>query len=166
MANLPKTLTVLALGLALLCAAGPAAAQNCGCQSGYCCSKYGYCGTTSEYCGAGCQSGPCTGTTGSGGVDVDSVVTDAFFNGIKSQAGSGCEGSNFYTRNAFVSAAGAYSGFAHGGSADDGKREIAAFFAHVTHETGRKLIEPNTGIYDCMHISRSELLISLEPRLC
>jgi chitinase len=81
---------------------------------------------------------------------VGSVVTDAFFNGIKNQAGSGCEGSNFYTRDAFVSAAGAYSGFAHGGSADDGKREIAAFFAHVTHETGRKLIERNTGIYDCI----------------
>ena len=31
------------IGLALLCAAaGPAAAQNCGCQDGYCCSKYGY----------------------------------------------------------------------------------------------------------------------------
>jgi peptidoglycan/xylan/chitin deacetylase (PgdA/CDA1 family) len=27
------------------------------CPSGECCSQWGYCGTTSEYCGAGCQSG-------------------------------------------------------------------------------------------------------------
>ncbi|TKW05192.1 hypothetical protein SEVIR_7G159100v4 [Setaria viridis] len=140
MANPATTLTVLALGLALLCAAGPAAAQSCGCQPNFCCSKFGYCGTTIDYCGDGCRSGPCIGSgtgTGSGsGVDVGSVVTDAFFNGIKSQAGGGCEGSNFYSRDAFLNAAGAYSGFARGGSADDGKREIAAFFAHVTHETG------------------------------
>ncbi|PRP78865.1 hypothetical protein PROFUN_01038 [Planoprotostelium fungivorum] len=25
-----------------------------------CCSQYGYCGNTSEYCGTGCQSGPCS----------------------------------------------------------------------------------------------------------
>jgi len=36
--------------------------QNCGCASGNCCSQYGYCGTTSAYCGAGCKSGPCTGS--------------------------------------------------------------------------------------------------------
>lgn len=32
---------------------------------GYCCSKYGWCGTTSAYCDAtqGCQNGPCTGGT-------------------------------------------------------------------------------------------------------
>jgi len=139
----PTTLTAaLALGLVLvlvlLCAAaGPAAAQNCGCQEGYCCSKYGYCGLGDPYCGEGCRSGPCKGSSGSSsGADVGSVVTDAFFNGIKSQAGGGCEGSSFYSRDAFLNAAGAYADFAHGGSADDGKREIAAFFAHVTHETG------------------------------
>jgi len=101
MANLPTILTVLALGLALLCAVGPVAAKN-----------------------------------------VGNVVTDAFFNGIKSQGGGGCEGNNVYSRGAFLNAANSYSGFAHGGSETDGKREIAAFFAHATHETGRKLIEP------------------------
>ena len=85
-----------------------------------------------------CSAGPCSGT--GGGASVPSVVTEAFFNGIKSQAGDGCEGKNFYTRGAFLSAAGKYSGFAHGGSEVEGKREIAAFFAHVTHETGRKSI--------------------------
>jgi len=86
---------LLTLGLAILCAAGLAAAQN-----------------------------------------VGSVVTDSFFNGIKNQAGGGCEGKDFYTRSAFLSAVNSYSGFAHGGSETQGKREIAAFFAHVTHETG------------------------------
>jgi len=28
----------------------------------YCCSSAGWCGTSSAYCGDGCQSGPCTGT--------------------------------------------------------------------------------------------------------
>ncbi|ORX42771.1 hypothetical protein BCR36DRAFT_264070, partial [Piromyces finnis] len=27
------------------------------CPNSQCCSKYGYCGTTSDYCGTGCQSG-------------------------------------------------------------------------------------------------------------
>ncbi|WVZ86243.1 hypothetical protein U9M48_033056 [Paspalum notatum var. saurae] len=138
MANAPRLLAVLALGgLALLCAAGPAAAQNCGCASGLCCSQYGYCGTGDAYCGTGCQAGPCYSSSGGSGVDVASVVTDAFFNSILSQAGSGCQGTSFYTRSAFLSAVGAYSGFAQGGSSDDGKREIAAFFANVAHETGR-----------------------------
>jgi chitinase len=144
MANAPpRILAVLgALGLALLCAAAvPAAAQNCGCQAGYCCSKFGYCGTTDDYCGDGCQSGPCrsSGSSSSGGGNVGSVVTDAFFNGIKNQAASGCEGKNFYTRSAFLSAANSYKSF--GGGSVAGKREIAAFFAHVTHETGRKFTD-------------------------
>jgi len=152
MANSPTpttmVLAVMAVGLTtLLIAAGPAAAQNCGCQPDVCCSKYGYCGTTSAYCGEGCRSGPCQGSSGggggapSGGASVASVVTSSFFNGIKSHAGRWCEGLGFYTLGAFLEAAGAYPGFARDGSEADGKREIAAFFAHVTHETGRKLLE-------------------------
>jgi chitinase len=141
MAKAPTALTVLAFGLiTLLCGAGPAAAQNCGCQSGYCCSQFGFCGTTEPYCGKGCQSGPCWGSTpgsSGGGANVAAVVTDAFFNSIKSQD-NGCEGKNFYTRSAFLNAANAYAGFAHGGSEAQGKREIAAFFANVAHETGRE----------------------------
>nr|CAB3487493.1 unnamed protein product [Digitaria exilis] len=138
MSNPAPTLTVLALGLlALLCAAvGPAAAQNCGCQPNLCCSKFGYCGLGDPYCGDGCRSGPCYSGGGSGGGDVASIVTDAFFNGIISQAGAGCEGRNFYTRAAFLNAVGSYPGFATGGSSDDSKREIAAFFANAAHETG------------------------------
>jgi len=29
------------------------------CSNNLCCSQYGYCGANDEYCGSGCQSGPC-----------------------------------------------------------------------------------------------------------
>ncbi|KAM0911828.1 hypothetical protein ACQ4PT_013191 [Festuca glaucescens] len=62
----PLATTFLAFGLAVLflCAASPAAAQNCGCPSDLCCSQWGYCGTSPDYCGPGCQSGPCTVSIG------------------------------------------------------------------------------------------------------
>jgi chitinase len=47
----------------------------------------------------------------------------------------------FYTYDAFVSAANAYSGFGTTGSSDVQKRELAAFFANVAHETGSKIRE-------------------------
>ncbi|KAK3414456.1 hypothetical protein EUGRSUZ_H00322 [Eucalyptus grandis] len=116
--------------------------QGCGCATNLCCSQYGYCGTGDQYCGTGCQSGPCysssTPTTPSSRVSVADVVTDSFFNSIIGQANAGCAGTSFYTRQAFLDAAGGYPEFGTVGSADDSKREIAAFFAHVTHETGRK----------------------------
>lgn len=53
-------------GLVLGCAV-VATAQQCGqgignCEGGLCCSQYGWCGTTSAYCGTGCQPsfGACT----------------------------------------------------------------------------------------------------------
>jgi chitinase len=144
------TLVALGLAAALLSAAGPAAAQNCGCQAGFCCSQFGYCGTTAAYCGTGCKGGPCTGGGGSSGGGssggssggVGGIVTDSFFNGIKSQSSSGCAGQSFYTRSAFLTAAGSYPNFASG-SSDAAKQEIAAFFAHVTHETGCKFSSNN-----------------------
>ena len=129
-----KLLTVLLVGALF----GAAVAQNCGCASGLCCSKYGYCGTGSDYCGDGCQSGPCDSSSGSGS-SVSDIVTQSFFDGIINQAASSCAGKNFYTRAAFLSALNSYSGFGNDGSTDANKREIAAFFAHVTHETGRKI---------------------------
>ena len=82
------------------------------------------------------------------GVPVESVVTESFFGGIKSQAGNGCRGKSFYTRQSFLDAARAYPGFGKGRSNDASKREIAAFFAHVTHETGRKL--PRIATFKCI----------------
>jgi chitinase len=112
-----------------------ASAQNCGCN-GLCCSQYGYCGTGNDYCGPGCQEGPCTGQ--SSGSSVADIVTQAFFDSIINQADSSCAGKTFYTRAGFLNAANSYGQFATSSSVDDNKREIAAIFAHFTHETGRK----------------------------
>ncbi|KAI4299783.1 hypothetical protein L6164_033209 [Bauhinia variegata] len=50
--------------------------------------------------------------------------------------GSGCAGKNFYTQSAFLNNVNSYSQFGQLGSADDSKGEVAAAFAHFTHETG------------------------------
>ncbi|KAF7847059.1 hypothetical protein BT93_L3401 [Corymbia citriodora subsp. variegata] len=114
--------------------------QDCGCAADLCCSQYRYCGLGDGYCGTGCRSGPCYSSspppTPSSGVSVADVVTDSFFNSIIAQANASCAGKSFYTRQAFLDAAGGYPKFGAVGSANDSKREIAAFFAHVTHETG------------------------------
>ncbi|KAL3724317.1 hypothetical protein ACJRO7_029480 [Eucalyptus globulus] len=102
--------------------------QNCGCDANLCCSQYG---------GKIVNPGRVTHlTTPSSGVSVADMVTDNFFNSIIGQADSSCEGKSFYTRQAFLDAASGYTEFGAVGTADDSKREIAAFFAHVTHETG------------------------------
>lgn len=134
-----KTYEILLVSGVLLAGILSSAAQNCGCSPDLCCSQYGFCGSGDQYCGAGCQAGPCT-TTPTNNVDVSSVVTDAFFDGILNQAGGDCRGRGFYTRTAFLQAVGNYGEFGKAGSEDDSKREIAAFFAHVTHETGCKII--------------------------
>lgn len=114
--------------------------QNCGCAPNLCCSQFGYCGSTDAYCGTGCRSGPCRSPGGGGtpsppgGGSVGSIVTQAFFNGIINQAGGGCAGKNFYTRDSFVNAANTFPNFANSVT----RREIATMFAHFTHETGRK----------------------------
>ncbi|KAJ0033884.1 hypothetical protein Pint_26056 [Pistacia integerrima] len=108
--------------------------QQCNCAPGLCCSKHGYCGTGQQFCGEGCQAGPCTATTN--GVVVANIVTPEFFGGIKNQAAPTCPGKSFYTRDAFLKALSSYPRFGRVGSVGDSKREIAAFFAHVAYETG------------------------------
>ncbi|KAF3337160.1 chitinase 1-like protein [Carex littledalei] len=60
-------------------------AQQCGSQAGnatcannLCCSQYGFCGSTSEYCGTGCQS-HCGGGGGGGGSGVASIISSSLF---------------------------------------------------------------------------------------
>ncbi|KAJ6744919.1 ENDOCHITINASE EP3-LIKE [Salix purpurea] len=132
--NILLTIT-LAIVLAGALPRNAVEAQNCGCAANLCCSQFGYCGTTNEYCGTGCRQGPCIASP-SGGGSVADIVTPGFFNGIINQAAAGCAGKSFYTRNAFLSAVNSYPQFGKLGSAEASKREIAAFFAHVTHETG------------------------------
>ncbi|KFK34134.1 hypothetical protein AALP_AA5G105400 [Arabis alpina] len=66
------------------------------------------------------------------GGSVSSIVTQGFFNNIINQAGNGCTGKRFYTRNSFIDAANTLPNFANSVT----RREIATMFAHVTHETG------------------------------
>ncbi|PIN03387.1 Chitinase [Handroanthus impetiginosus] len=114
--------------------------QKCGCTPNECCSAWGYCGTEDNYCGDGCQEGPCHNSLGNNNhVRVSDIVTDAFFNGIINQATASCPEKQFYTRAAFLQAVESFPNFGTTGSTDDSRREIAAFFAHVTHATGRKI---------------------------
>ncbi|XP_059632960.1 uncharacterized protein LOC132275471 [Cornus florida] len=151
--NLGKTLlTVVLTGILTRSLPESVVGQNCSCAANLCCSQFGFCGTTIDYCGTGCQAGPCIGTTTpstpSSGVSVADVVTDGFFNGIIGQAGENCAGKSFYTRAAFLEAANSYSQFGTTGSADDSKREIAAFFSHITFEIGHFCyIEETDGPY-------------------
>ncbi|KAL4359224.1 hypothetical protein AHAS_Ahas08G0056000 [Arachis hypogaea] len=116
--KMENKLPMILVAMALVMIAS-VSAQNCGCASDLCCSKYGYCGTGDDYCGDGCQQGPCysspstpsTPSSGSGSVNVADVVTQDFFNSIISQAAANCEGKNFYTRDAFLSALNSYSTF-------------------------------------------------------
>ncbi|KAI3924511.1 hypothetical protein MKW92_028290 [Papaver armeniacum] len=91
----------------------------------------------------------CDGNPSTADTSVASMITPAFFNGIINQAGSSCAGKRFYTRAAFLEAANAYNKFGNAGTVIKSKREIAAFFAHVTHETGHfcYIEEINRGTY-------------------
>ncbi|KAJ4906533.1 Chitinase family protein [Raphanus sativus] len=107
--------------------------QNCNCPPNVCCSQFGYCGTTDAHCSPTCRSGPCRGSgTPSGADAVGSIVTQGFFDGIINQAGNGCAGKRFYTRDSFINATTTFPSFVNSVT----KREIATMFAHFTYETG------------------------------
>ncbi|KAL1544852.1 chitinase [Salvia divinorum] len=123
---------------------GAVSGQKCGCKRGECCSKFGFCGNDDAHCGTNCWAGPCKRRNK---VKVGDIVSDGFFNGIvASQRPRGCPGKGFYSRARFLLAMASYPTFGTIGSVDDSKREIAAFFAHVAHETGSLcFIEENGG---------------------
>ncbi|XP_031267793.1 endochitinase EP3-like [Pistacia vera] len=108
----------------------------CHCPEDLCCSQYGYCGSGEDYCGIGCLDGPCYAPPSPNNVSIEDIVTKGFFYYIADQAGSGCPGKEFYTRDAFLNATDVYYLFGRVGSEDDSKRQIAAAFAHFTQETG------------------------------
>ncbi|XP_062234083.1 chitinase 1-like [Phragmites australis] len=145
-----------ALALAAILAtafAVAARAEQCGSQAGgalcpncLCCSKFGWCGSTSDYCGNGCQS-QCSGCGGGGGGGggsggggsgggVASIVSSSLFDQMLLHRNDGaCPARGFYTYDAFIAAAGSFDGFGTTGDADTQKREIAAFLAQTSHET-------------------------------
>nr|ABK96628.1 unknown [Populus trichocarpa x Populus deltoides] len=128
--------TVFSLLLSLLLGGS---AEQCGsqaggavCPGGLCCSQFGWCGSTNDYCGNGCQS-QCGGA---GAGDLGSIISSAKFDEmLKHRNDGGCPGKGFYTYNAFISAANAFSGFGTTGDANTRKREIAAFLGQTSHET-------------------------------
>jgi chitinase len=146
-----RGLVVVAMVVAAL--AVSAHAQQCGsaaggalCPNCLCCSKFGFCGSTPDYCGASCQS-QCDGTCGgggtppvpptpSGGAAVASIVSRSLFETMLLHRNeAACLAKGFYTYDAFVAAANFFSDFAATGSTDVRKREVAAFLAQTSHET-------------------------------
>lgn len=134
------SLTLLAVALLL----AQSWAQECGsqaggavCPDGQCCSQYGWCGSTSDYCGTGCQS-QCNGGSGGGGGSggVGSIITEDLYNQMLAHHNDpSCASNGFYTYNAFITAAQSFSGFGTTGDVDTQKRELAAFFGQTSHET-------------------------------
>ncbi|KAB1207072.1 Endochitinase [Morella rubra] len=113
-----------------------ASAEQCGkqvggavCPNGLCCSKFGWCGSTTEYCGGNCQS-QC------GGGDVGSIISSSLFDQMLKYRNDGqCESNGFYAYNAFLAAASSFGGFGTTGNDTIRKKEIAAFLAQTSHET-------------------------------
>ncbi|KAL6660533.1 hypothetical protein ACP70R_001568 [Stipagrostis hirtigluma subsp. patula] len=136
----PVVVAILATAFAVA-----AHAEQCGSQAGgatcpncLCCSRFGWCGSTAEFCGTGCQS-QCNGCGGvpsgpTGG--VASVVSRALFDRmLLHRNDAACKASGFYTYDAFVAAAASFGGFGTTGDGDTRKREVAAFLAQTSHET-------------------------------
>lgn len=128
--------------LVLNCILQLCAAQECGSQAGnavcannLCCSQYGYCGSTTAYCGTGCQSGCPTGSPPAS-QGVGSILTSALFDSFFPPS----QRNSFYTYDAFIGAANTYASFGTTGSSDQQKQDIAAFCAHVYHETSGALL--------------------------
>lgn len=129
-------------------------AEQCGrqagaavCPNGLCCSQHGWCGTTTDYCGTGCQSQcrpattpskptPSTPTQTPSSGDVSSLISLSLFNQLLKYRNDGrCPSHGFYTYDAFLTAARSFGGFGTTGDVNTRKRELAAFLAQTSHET-------------------------------
>ena len=74
--------------------------------------------------------------SGAAAQGVGSVITQSVYDTmLPNRDNSQCPASGFYTYDAFIAAAGAFPSFGTTGSADDVKRELAAFFGQTSHET-------------------------------
>ncbi|GKC84478.1 chitin-binding, type 1 protein [Tanacetum coccineum] len=111
--------------LTILVLLATVSAQDCGTQ--------GIVGIAPIQCsGSGTTPSPGPGTGGG----VASIVTSSMFDQmLKYRNDPRCRANGFYTYNAFINAANSFNRFGTTGSADDRKRELAAFFAQTSHET-------------------------------
>ncbi|XP_060205101.1 endochitinase 3-like isoform X2 [Lycium barbarum] len=155
------TLSVLAILLIPSVLAEQCGKQASGapCPSGYCCSNYGWCGTTGDYCDPDkCQSQcpspspppppftpppppppppPFTPPPPTpSGADITEIITRELFDQLLLRRNDDrCPAKGFYNYDAFVQAARYFPGFATTGDITDRKRELAAFLAQTSHET-------------------------------
>jgi hypothetical protein len=98
------------------------------CADSLCLSQWGYCGTGADYCGAGCQGGPCFGSGGGGGGGDGSIITEQNFACAFNTIDAGTRFNRF-------------TGLKNSGWKPSNKDEAAVFLAHVFHETdGLKVI--------------------------
>ena len=113
------------------------------CPEGMCCSNYGYCGSTSAYCDADHCHSQCPTPSPTPPLppsppiqgDVSDIITKELFEKMLLHRNDNhCPG-GFYTYEAFITAARAFSGFCTTGTLETRKRELAAFFGQTSHET-------------------------------
>ncbi|XP_040380967.1 chitinase 1 [Oryza brachyantha] len=171
----------LALNLMVAALAVAVRSEQCGSQAGgalcpncLCCSKWGWCGSTSDYCGAGCQS-QCSGCgvtptptpPSTGGNGVASIVSRTLFDQmLLHRNDAACPAKTFYTYDAFVAAASAFPTFAATGDADTRKREVAAFLAQTSHETTGGWATAPDGPYSWGYCFKEENGGSAGPDYC
>ncbi|XP_024032793.1 endochitinase [Morus notabilis] len=145
MINFRSASLIIILALGLLVATSGAQQcgtqyPNCNCPEGYCCSIYGYCGTTDPYCAPGnCQ---CQCPASSAKVnpispdDVSNIISEALFEEMLLHRNNPvCPAHGFYTYEGFITASRHFPEFGATGTLEDRKREIAAFFGQTSHET-------------------------------
>nr|AIA78391.1 chitinase 5 [Oryza sativa Japonica Group] len=145
-ASLAKKDALVALAVLAAALATAACAEQCGAQTGgarcpnwLCCSRWSWCGSTSDFCGDGCQShcsgcGP-TPTPPSPSGGVGSIVPRDLFERLLLHRNDGaCRAAGFYTYEAFLRRA-AFPAFGGTGDTETRKREVAAFLGQTSHET-------------------------------
>ncbi|XXG41436.1 hypothetical protein AAC387_Pa01g1891 [Persea americana] len=71
-----------------------------------------------------------------GQITPRSSVTEDYFNNLLAFVSPSCEGKSFYTYNDFITTAEAAVGFGTTSNDDGRKIEVAAFLAHIMHNTG------------------------------
>ncbi|XVE67263.1 hypothetical protein DITRI_Ditri08aG0146400 [Diplodiscus trichospermus] len=115
------------------------------CPGGLCCSKWGWCGSTDDYCKSenGCQS-QCSDDSGDSGGDsggdisggISDLISREMFEQMLLHRNDGaCPAAGFYTYEAFIAAAKSFPDFASVGDNATRKTEIAAFLGQTSHET-------------------------------
>ncbi|KAL6873550.1 hypothetical protein ACP4OV_013632 [Aristida adscensionis] len=168
-----RAVAVVAMAAAAAFLAAAARGEQCGPQAGgaacpdcLCCSRFGWCGSTADYCGPGCHS-QCNGCGGGGGGGVASIVSRSLFDQmLLHRDDAGCNASGFYTYDAFLAAAAAFRGFGTTGGADARRREVAAFLAQTSHETTGGWATAPDGAYSWGYCYKQEVGATADADYC